>query len=180
MHVNNCRYMMASAAVAGGRRDDASALLDQCAAHASAVGNDHELAHVTLTRARLEPDRDDDPVHEAIAVFRASGDLRCITRSYLLLADRHHHPEREHWLEQALAVALDADDRSHQATALQGLVAAHWNAGQEERAAHALGALAALVGDKGGHRDAPPDLLAKLPTWSTALAEGRARGYVID
>jgi predicted ATPase/DNA-binding CsgD family transcriptional regulator len=177
MHVNNCRYMMASAAVAAGRYDDAATLLDQCAAHAQAVGNDHEQAHVTLTRARFEPDGDDNSIHQAIAVFRASGDLRCITRSFLLLADRRSHPGRQHWLAQALAVALDADDHSHQVTALEGLVTAHWDTEESERAAQAWGALAALVGDESARDHAPAGLRAALPALSTAYEVGRRRGY---
>ena len=179
MHVNNCRYMMAAAAAdAGGRVDEATSLIEQCAAYARAVGNDHELAHATLTRVRLSPSPDDEStLLGVIDVFRASGDLRCLTRSYLLLAGQRPHHDQIPLLERALAIAEDANDRGHQTTVLERLITAHWESGAQQRAASTLGALVKRVGLDTAISRCPPALAATLPQWRTAIAEGQTRGY---
>jgi tetratricopeptide (TPR) repeat protein len=176
MHVNNCRYMMASAAADIGNSDEAVSLIDQCAAYARAVGNHHELAHAALARAQFTPSpHDEATLHDAIEVFRASGDLRCLTRSYLLLAEQRPHQDQIPLLERALAVAEDANDRAHQTTVLERLVTAHWESGAQHQAAATLGVLIKLVGHDVATRRCPPAMAATLPQWRTAIAEGRAR-----
>ena len=90
MHVNNARYMMASTvADAGLDVPDACEWAEECAAYARRSGNRHELAHAILTRAALGACDDvEADLTEVMARFRAVGDLRCLTRCYLLLAKR--------------------------------------------------------------------------------------------
>ena len=88
MHVSNARYMMARAAAeAGVRRDEAVGWAEQSIAYARERGQAHELAHARLALADLRPGPDGAAHAEAaLPVFRAVGDLRCVTRSYLRLA----------------------------------------------------------------------------------------------
>ncbi len=178
MHVNNIRYMMAAtAAEAGLRRQEAAAWAEQCAAHARSSGNHHELAHALLTRAALSggPGVDAD-LAEAIEVFRAVGDLRCLTRGYLRLAGRSPVREQPPLLEQALDVARRAHDLDHQARALELLIRAHWEAGARDRAAATLGALMVVVGDEPAIGRCPEAMVAELDRWAASIAEGQARG----
>jgi predicted ATPase len=177
MHVNNARYMMAAtAADTGYRAEEAVAWADQCAAYARTCGNNHELAHALLTRARLctgsqcEADLDD-----AIASFRAVGDLRCLTRGYLRLADGQPTAERVAYLDQALDFARRAHDIGNQTTTLERLIGTHWAAGDAQKAGSALGELIGLIGDVDATSRCPADMVADLHRWSGAIAEGRAR-----
>ncbi len=179
MHVNNCRYMMASAAAASGDRlDEAIAWIEHCEAHARAAGNDHELAHATLTRVTLIPSPDNDALLvEARDTFRASGDLRCLTRSYLLLAERRPRRDQIPLLQRALAVANYANDHTHQTTVLERLITAQWETGAHREAATSLGVLINLVGHDTATSRCPPAMIDQLPQWRIAVAEGQARGY---
>jgi len=179
MHVNNCRYMMASAAAASGDRlDEAIAWIEHCEAHARSTGNDHELAHATLTRVALVPSPDNDALLlEASDTFRASGDLRCLTRSYLLLAGQSHRRDQIPLLHEALAVANSANDHTHQATVLERLITAQWETGAHRQAATTLGVLINLVGHDTATNRCPPAMIEQLPLWRIAIAEGRARGH---
>jgi hypothetical protein len=78
-------------------------------------------------------------------------------------------------LEQALEAARRAHDLAHQATALDRLVAAHWESGAHRAAVVAMGELVNLVGLEEASRRSPAGLVADLDGWSTALVEGRAR-----
>jgi tetratricopeptide (TPR) repeat protein len=179
MHVNNCRYMMAIAAADTGHRiDEAVAWTEQCEAWARASGNHHELAHARITRVALtsSPD-DDDTLLEAVDTFRAIGDLRCLTRCYLLLAARRPHDEQISLLEHALATATDANDDGRKAIALERLISARWESGAHRDAAHTLGALVNLVGSDVATNRCPIQMRDQLDRWHTAIAEGRARGY---
>ena len=128
MHVNNTRYMMAANAVRAGRPvDQAVAWAEQCAAYATGTGNKHEHAHALLTRATLIPrTAAEADLNQVVEVFRAVGDLRCLARSYLCLADGRSPADRATLLEKALEVATRARDVDHQATALEQLVSAYW------------------------------------------------------
>jgi predicted ATPase/DNA-binding CsgD family transcriptional regulator len=179
MHVNNCRYMMAIAAADTGHRcDEALAWIAQCEAWARASGNQHELAHARITRVALTPEREhEDTLVEAVDTFRAIGDLRCLTRCYLLLAARRSTDEQIPLLEHALATATDARDDGRRATALERLIAAHWKSDAHRLAATALGALVDLVGNDTATSRCPVDMRDHLERWHSAIAEGRARGY---
>jgi predicted ATPase/DNA-binding CsgD family transcriptional regulator len=178
MHVNNARYMMASvAAQLEGFEDEAAAWAEQCAAYARRSGNPHELAHALLTRSYATPWAEAEPdVVEASEVFRAVGDLRCLTRCYLLMGERTSPRRRVPVVLQALDVANRAHDTENQSTALERLVHAQWEAGDQEQAAVALGALSSIVGSESAQSRAPLDLLPELDRWEGAVAEGLARG----
>lgn len=178
MHVNNCRYMMASAAAASGDRlDEAIVWIEHCEAHARATGNDHELAHATLTRVALIPSPANDALLlEAGDTFRASGDLRCLTRSYLLLAEQSHLRDQIPLLHEALAVAESANDHTHQVTVLERLITARWETGAHRQAATTLGVLINLIGHDAATDRCPPAMLEQLPQWRIAITEGSARG----
>jgi hypothetical protein len=175
MHVNNARYMMAATSTDSGLRTaEAIGWCDECVAYATRTGNAHELAHALLTRAILTATTDALP--DAVATFRAAGDLRCLTRSHLLRARLTPEPAaRVAALEEALAVATSAHDRANQAEALGALVDAHWSAGTPHPAAVALGRLTALVGEEVAHAAVPNAMRAALPSLAAAVAEGRAR-----
>jgi predicted ATPase/DNA-binding CsgD family transcriptional regulator len=177
MHVNNARYMMAATVADLDHRSDAAVRwAEQCADYARRTGNQHELAHAELTTARLTR----GPVlaadlAAAVDTFRAVGDLRCLSRSYLLLAEQCPPGERAAIYEQAFDVASAARDQLHQERALDGLIRSYWSAGERHRAATALGRLVALVGREAALRRCPEAMLGHLDEWSTAVAEGRAR-----
>jgi hypothetical protein len=179
MHVNNCRYMMASAAADGGhRRDEAVDWIDECEAHARAAGNDHELAHARLTRMVLIPSADDDALLLAASdTFRAMGDLRCLTRCYLRRAAFRAQGDQIPLLEEALVVADHANDHTNQATVLERLITAQWETGAHQQAATTLGVFINLVGHDTAISRCPPVMRDNLPQWRIAIAEGRARGH---
>jgi hypothetical protein len=178
MHVNNARYMMAAtAADSGHRTDHAVQWAEQCAAYARASGNRQELAHAELTRARLTggPDVEAD-LAEAVDAFRSVGDLRCLARSYLLLAGRRAPAEQVPLYERALEVADAAHDPLNQERALEGLVRAHWASGARHDAAVALGRLVTLVGYGPATSRCPDEMVPQLADWTAAIAEGQAHG----
>jgi hypothetical protein len=180
MHVNNVRYMMATTAAASGyRADEAIAWAEESIAYARATGNDHELAHATLAKAGLAPGPDTAEVLDgAIDAFRAVGDLRCLTRCYLLQARQLAPEDQPVVLDRALEVATRANDAAHQATALEQLIAAHWAAGDPHTAAVHLGRLMPLVGEAEATSRCPDGLREHLDEWRTAIAEGRARSQL--
>lgn len=115
LHVSNCRYLAArTAADTGLDTDDAVAWAEQSIAYGEETGNDHERAHGQLVRAALP--RCAEPVStitDALGVFRRVGDLRCVVRAHLALADHRDGDERIASLVDALAAAdLDRDDRA--------------------------------------------------------------------
>jgi predicted ATPase/DNA-binding CsgD family transcriptional regulator len=177
MHVNNARYMMAAVAVRAGRPvEQALAWAEQCVAYSQQSLNRHEYAHAVLTRADLLP-RDDAEadLREAEEVFRSVGDLRCLTRCYLRLADERPPSVAIRLLEQAVETASRAHDRDHQVTALARLVESWWESGAQQEAATTFGALSALLGDGEATELAPDGLLAVLDDWQVAVARGRGR-----
>ncbi len=172
MHVNNSRYMMAATAAGSGSHEAAAlAWAEQSAAYARETGNRHELAHALLTIAALSG----GDLTEAVDTFRAVGDLRCLTRGYLLLADGHADPVP--LLRQALDIARKANDVPNQTTALERLAHAHWGAGEHRRAAIALGSMVALVGREAAISRCPEELANDPEPWETAIAEGFARRH---
>ncbi len=178
LHVNNARYMMAATAAADpDRAGQVVEWTDQCVAYGRENGNGHELAHALMTRASVSgrPDADSD-LAEALETFRAVGDLRCLTRGYLLLAGRRPPSETPGLLEEALDFAVRAHDAGHQATVLERLVQLHWQRGEHRQAAVRLGSLTALVGPEEAARRSPPDLAQRSEDWSSSIAEGQARG----
>lgn len=177
MHVNNARYMMAAtAAVAGLHTQEATAWAEQCAAYARECGNQHELAHAMLTRATLPAAPDPDPdLDEAIVEFRTVGDLRCLTRSLLVLAARRPAAEQVPLFRQAHDVAVRAHDLANQASAVEGLVRALWESGARRLAVVELGVLTHLLGEKPARARCPEPMLQELDRWDTAIIEGQAR-----
>ena len=115
-------------------------------------------------------------LRDAIEAFRVVGDLRCLVRSCLLLATSLQSHERVPVLEQALAVASRSGDEIKQATVLERLVEAHWEAGAQRDAARSLGSLIALVGEASAFARSPAGMSERLGDWNTVIAEGRARG----
>ncbi|MBB2923033.1 LuxR C-terminal-related transcriptional regulator [Cellulomonas cellasea] len=173
MHVHNNLYMRASCAVAAGvDPGQAVAWADECAAYARARGNQHELAHAQLTRASLtalRPGTDpgtDVALDEAVASFRAVGDLRCLTRAYLALAARRGPSGAAPLLERALGVATTARDHGQQLDALTRLVDACWTSGARRRAVVLLARLVGLVGIERARELCPGGLLPELDGWA--------------
>ncbi len=181
MHVNNARYMMAAAAVGSGDgsgpdRARATAWVEECVSYGRRTGNQHELAHALLTRARLGSGPDAG-LGEALDVFRVVGDLRCLTRGHVLRAAwASTADEREGELAAALASARAAHDLAHQATVLEALVRARWEADRPGPAAEAYGSLVALVGADDAAARCPAALTERLPALQGRVAEGVARG----
>ncbi len=177
MHVNNARYMMASAAAeAGVQTEEAAVWAEQCVVYARESGNRHELAHALRTRATLAtgPDADRD-LAQAVDTFRAVGDLRCLTRSYLLLARHRSASEQVPLLRQALDVATSARDVANQSIALESLIRAQWESGAHHAAAVALGTLINLIGYGAATSRCPDDMRQELDHWKIAITEGQAR-----
>ena len=177
MHVNNSLYMMAANAVPAGRpREQAVAWVEQCVEYSRRSLNRHEYAHAVLTRAQLVPrDEAEADLREAVEVFRSVGDLRCLARAFLRLADDRRPTVQIPLLEQALATATRSGDREHQAAALERLAAASWEAGAAHEAAAAYGGLAQLIGDEAAADRCPAPLVAALDAWPAAVAQGRGR-----
>jgi hypothetical protein len=168
--------MAATAAQAGLRTNEALGWADECLAFARTAANRHELGHALLTRAAIAPAGDHDAeLSEATEIFRAVGDLRCLTRSYLRLADRRPPAAQVSLLEQALDVARTAHDASHQATVLERLIDAHWAADAPRNAFLELGALIDLVGREQAVARCPQAMAGVGDRWVTAIAEGQAR-----
>lgn len=177
MHVNNARYMMASvAAEAGLDTDRARVWVEECAAYARASGNRHELAHALLTRAALSstPDSTAD-LQDALQTFHSVGDLRCLTRGYLILAEHAPASARVSLLERALHFAQQAHDVSNQAVSLERLILALWTAGDRRSAAVTFGGLVSLIGYDAAAARCPAPLRQRLDEWTGAVVEGQAR-----
>jgi hypothetical protein len=179
MHVSNARYMMAAVAAESGERvEQAVGWAEECAEYARESGNRHELAHALLTHAALS----DDPraeAEEAAEIFQAVGDLRCMTRSYQLLARGRAPLEQIPQLESALGVATRANDRAAQIAVLESLIAARWRAGRRHEAAVALGGLVGLSGYDAALARSPSALRDDVEAWSAAIAEGEARMHAM-
>jgi predicted ATPase/DNA-binding CsgD family transcriptional regulator len=177
--VNNVRYMMANtAATFGVRTEQGVAWAEECVAFARRTANRHELAHALFTRARLVPEqRADHPEDDLTALaeeFRAVGDLRCLARTYLVLAERRPPAEQVRLLEQAFDVGTRAHDPGHQEEALIGLVRRHWAAGDQRRAAFELGRLSGLIGEPAALDRCPDGLRECRIALATSIAEGVA------
>ncbi len=178
LHVNNARYMMAATAAEDPLLvDRVVEWTDQCVGYGRNGGNAHELAHALLTRATVAGGADPEAdLAEALEIFRAVGDLRCLTRGHLLLSRWRPANEAVGLLERALDFAARAHDEGHQTTVLERLVALHWDRGEHHQAAVRLGSLTALVGPEEAARRSPPDLARRAGDWSSSIAEGQARG----
>ena len=165
MHANNARFMMAYAAADDGlERKRATVWADECADYARSTDNVHELAHARLVQGMLRSDdhgrADDlDELDDLVATFRGLGDLRCVTRSLVLRSRREPPPARVPLLEQALAVADAAGDRTNQVTVLTRLVDAHWARGDRMATLGALERLADLAGADAARAACPPELV---------------------
>ena len=177
LHVNNARYMMAlTAADLGHHTTEAASWADQCVQYARSTDNQHELGHALLARAAfatgLEAVAD---LEEALRAFRTFGDLRCLARCYLRLADLRPHRERVALLEQALGVARTHHDVTHQTIAMERLIDALWESGAHRMAVITLGGLSSLIGYEPALRRCPPGMVADLDQWRPTIAEGQAR-----
>lgn len=170
MHVNNCLYMMA--ADTGRRLDEARSCIERFHRHAAGHGNRHEIAHAELTLARLAPESEID-LKRVTTLFRQVGDLRCLTRSYILLAERKPG-DATHWLGLALETAR-AIDRPSQVDILRRLIATHGRSGARDQALQAFGELSVLVGRDQAEAACRAELANQLMSWQPAEADGRAR-----
>ncbi len=162
MHVNNARFMLAFASAEWGLEPErAEQLVAECIAYARSVGNEHELAHAHLVRAKLHPDAptEGDDIDGLVATFRRLGDLRCVTRSLILQARRARPEARVGVLEEALSVAEAAGDRGHQTTILTSLADARWAGGDRLATLAALDRLATIAGPEAASAACPPDLV---------------------
>ena len=162
MHVNNARFMLAFASAEWGLEPErAEQLVAECIAYARSVGNEHELAHAYLVRAKLHPDAptEADNIDSLVGTFRRLGDLRCVTRSLMLQARRARPDARVGVLEEALSVAEAAGDRGHQTMVLTALAEARWAGGDRLATLAALDRLAAVAGPDAASAACPPDLV---------------------
>ena len=162
MHVNNARFMLAFAAAESGLEPERTEqLVAECIAYASSVGNEHELAHAFLVRAKLHPEApsEGDNITALIGTFRRLGDLRCLTRSLLLQARRTGPTARVGVLEEALSVAETAGDRGHQTAALAALVEARWALDDRFGTLATLDRLAAVAGADAASAACPAELV---------------------
>lgn len=175
MHVNNVRYMMASTATdLGERLDDALLWAQECVAYATETANRHELAHGLIVRAALTTGaQSEEDLATAIAAFRECGDLRCLTRSHLLMARRHEGDRVKH-LERALRVAESASDDDSRMLALERLTAEHWRLGNPREAYLALGAMIGGLGEDAALARAPEAMRGELGAWEATVLEGRS------
>ena len=178
LHVNNVRYMMAMSQIdAGNHRNDAEAWVAQCLAYASETGNRHELAHALLTRARLRPDASAAPDDLAVArdVFAELGDLRCLARAHLALA-QHSTPDNSlPLLRTAVELSAHASAPGVHETAVTALVRVAWEAGRTREAALALGQLITLVGRGQALAACPEGLRDQIDILQPQVLEGIAR-----
>ncbi|GAA1805321.1 LuxR C-terminal-related transcriptional regulator [Agromyces neolithicus] len=158
VHVNNSRYMMAhTAAEAGIELDRAAQWAGECVDYARSIGNEHELAHAQLVQATLGSDSPGE-LEGLVGRFRRLGDLRCVTRSLVLRAERAAPTERVALLDEALGVAEDAGDTAKQIAILSRLVEARWSLGDRHSTLVALDRLAAVGGADVAAEACPPEL----------------------
>jgi hypothetical protein len=158
-HVNNVRYMMALTAAEHGRElDSARTWAQECVDYSLAVGNEHELAHAHLAQAMLGHDAPGE-LDELVRTFRNLGDLRCVTRALLLVADRSVGDDLLSALSAALGVAIDAGDRGRQAIVFARLAAARWERNDRPGTLAALDGLVATAGAEAALAACPQELL---------------------
>lgn len=178
LHVNNVRYMMAMSQIdAGNHRNDAEEWVAQCLAYATETGNRHELAHALLTRARLRPDASTAPDDLAAArdVFAELGDLRCLARAHLALA-QHSTPEDSlPLLRTAVELSAHASAPGVHETAVTALVRVAWEAGRTREATLALGQLITLIGRQQALAACPEGLRDQIDILQPQVLEGIAR-----
>lgn len=176
MHVNNVRYMMATvAADLGTRLDEAIAWADECVAYGESHTNRHEHAHGLIVRASLTAgEASANDLEVATTAFRAIGDLRCLARSYLLLARRRGRADRIPLLTKAHRVAASAFDDETRAITLERLAREHWAQGSRREAYLAFGELIATVGRERAERAVPAELVAEAGRWAPTILEGRS------
>ncbi|MGZ4591173.1 MAG: LuxR C-terminal-related transcriptional regulator [Actinomycetes bacterium] len=178
LHVNNVRYMMALTQIdAGTQREQAEEWLAQCVAYANDTDNRHELAHALLTRARLRPDSPTTPDDLAAArdEFANVGDLRCLARTHLALAQLATPERAVPLLRTAVGLAAYASATSIKETALTALVHCAWEAGQTREAALALGELMSNLGREDALATCPSGLRSQIDTLEPQVLEGMAR-----
>lgn len=175
MHVNNVRYMMASTATdLGERLEDALLWAQECVAYATETANHHELAHGLIVRAALTTGDDSDhDLAVATTTFRECGDLRCLTRSHLLMARRHEQDRIRH-LERALRVAESANDEDSRMLVLERIAREHWRIGNEREAYLALGGLIGGLGEETALERVPEEMRGALGAWEATVLEGRS------
>jgi hypothetical protein len=165
-----------AAADLGHHTAEAASWADQCVQYARSTDNQHELGHALLARAAfatgLEAEADLD---EALRAFRTTGDLRCLARCYLRLADLRPARDRVALLEQALGIARTHHDVTHQTIAMERLIGALWESGARRMAVMTLGGLSSLIGYELALRRCPPGMVPDLDQWGPTIAEGQAR-----
>jgi hypothetical protein len=110
-----------------------------------------------------------------LRAFRTTGDLRCLARCYLRLAELRPTSERVALLEQALGIARIHHDVTHQTIAMERLIDELWESGAHRMAVMTFGGLSNLIGYEPALRRCPPELVADLDQWGPTIAEGRAR-----
>ena len=158
IHVNNSRYMMAhTAAEAGIELERAARWAAECVEYSRSIGNEHELAHAQLVQATLGADAPGE-LDALVDRFRRLGDLRCVTRSLVLSAERAAPPERVALLDEAFGVAADAGDTAKQIAILTRLVETRWSMGDRHGTLLALDRLATVGGADAAAEACPPEL----------------------
>jgi hypothetical protein len=127
--------MALTAADLGQHTAEARSWADQCVQYARSTNNQHELGHALLARAAFATGLEAAAnLDEALRMFRTTGDLRCLARCYLRLAELRPARERVGLLEQALGIARTHHDVTHQAIAMERLIAALWESGAHRMA----------------------------------------------
>jgi hypothetical protein len=178
LHVNNVRYMMAMSQIdRGNHRNDAEEWVAQCLAYATETGNRHELAHALLTRARLRPDTPTAPDDLAVArdVFAELGDLRCLARTHLALAEHSTPKDALSLLRTAIQLSTHASAPGVHETAVTALVRVAWEDGLTREAALALGELITLIGRQQALAACPESLRDQFDILQPQVLEGIAR-----
>ncbi len=178
LHVNNVRYMMAMSQIDSGNHvQDADEWVVQCLAYATETGNRHELAHALLTRARLRPDATtaSDDLAAARDVFAELGDLRCLARAHLALA-QHSAPEDSlSLLRTAVELSAHAVAPGVHESAVIELVRLAWEDGRTREAALALGELMTLIPREQALAACPESLRDQIDILQPQVLEGIAR-----
>lgn len=176
MHAYNCRYMMAATAADNGCQiESALQWIESCATYAREQSNRHELAHAILVEIRLKPMADaESRLRDVLDMFTRVGDLRCVTRSQLLLSDHVSGAERIRHLEHAARLAADLADTVLEVTAIERLVTAHWSTGAGAEAAIAFGRLISMIGSDDAVKRLPPSMRDRLEQFEAEITAGRS------
>ncbi|MCB0908520.1 MAG: HTH domain-containing protein [Nocardioidaceae bacterium] len=162
MHVNNVRSLMAQVAAEDPRRrDQAAAWAVECLTYATCHGNEVEMGHARLSRAKAVPIGSHEDLTEAVRLFRRAGDLRCLSRGLVALAE-HEPEEAEPLLREALDVSAASGDLQLHVIATAALGTLLWEQSRHAEANALLGAAAEELPPAALAARVPPGLAAEL------------------